>query len=173
MNSRISRALDWLDSRKSWQFVVILYTARWVVLAPIMLFEHFCFLGDQQSAAQMSELSKVNLAVLLVFMVIMSPLLETLLECTLPYFIVSRVRNYRQSRPKRPWGFVVVSACVMALLHPMLAALAPSFITGAFLAYCYSHFAQRRAWQAILAATVFHGAINIVGWVMMMVSTNA
>ena len=173
MISRISRALDWVDSRKSWQFVVILYAARWVVLAPIMLLGRFCFSGEQQSAAAMAQLSKVNSAVLLVLMVILSPLLETLVECTLPYFLVCRLRRSKGERPPRLWSFVLVSALVMTLLHPMLAALAPSFITGAFLAYCYAHFACRGAGQAILAATVFHGAINIVGWVMMMVSINA
>ena len=52
------------------------------------------------------------------------------------------------------------------LLHPMMAALLPSLITGAFLAYCYAHFASRSAGQAVLATTAFHGAINVVGWTM-------
>ncbi len=54
----------------------------------------------------------------------------------------------------------------MAAFHPMLAAILPSFITGAFLAYCYAHFAPRGAWRVIVATGVFHGAINIVGWTM-------
>jgi hypothetical protein len=58
----------------------------------------------------------------------------------------------------------------MALVHPMLAAILPSLITGAMLAYCYAHFAIRGAGQAILATTVFHGAINIVGWTIIVIS---
>ena len=170
MNFRISRALDWLDHRKRWQFVAVLYVVRGALITAIMAIEHLCFPGDQQSVAQASELSKLNPGVLLVLLVIMSPLIETLLECSLPYFIFSRMRNYRQSRPTRPWGFVVVSACVMALLHPMLSALAPSLVTGTFLGYCYAHFAARNAGQAILATSVFHGAINMVGWIMILTS---
>jgi len=56
----------------------------------------------------------------------------------------------------------------MAVLHPVLGAVLPSLITGAFLAYCYAHFARRNAWQAVLATTIFHGAINIVGWIMIL-----
>jgi hypothetical protein len=58
----------------------------------------------------------------------------------------------------------------MALFHPMLPAILPSLITGAFLAYCYAHFAEKGVGQAILATIGFHGAINIVGWTMIIMS---
>jgi len=94
-------------------------------------------------------------------------------ECMLPYFVLSRVRPHRGKMPARQWDFVLVSASLMVLFHPTLAALVPSLITGAFLAYCYAHFARRSAGKAILATTVFHGAINIVGWVMLMISIHS
>jgi hypothetical protein len=102
--------------------------------------------------------------------VIIPPLLETLVECSLPYWVISRIRDYRAKRPRRCWGFVAVSACVMAAFHPMLAALLPAFVTGAFLAYCYAHLALTGIGRTILATAVFHGAINIVGWTMLVVS---
>lgn len=163
--------LAWLDQRDAWQFVGVLYVARWVALAFVVALSHFVFSDHQNAAASIPEgLHKVNAAALFFMLVVISPLIETLVECTLPYFLISRVRDSRETRPNHSWGFVGVSACVMALLHPMLAALAPSLITGAFLAYCYAHFAARNTGQAILATTTFHAGINIVGWTMILMS---
>jgi len=161
--------LDWLDSRKGWQFVVILYLARWLALAPFMILMLFLDLGEL-AASEMETLLQMHPALLLVFIVVVSPLLETLIECTLPYFVLSRLRPRRHKMPARQWDFVIVSALLMVLFHPTPAALVPSFITGAFLAYCYAHFARHNAAKAILATMVFHGAINIVGWGMLMLS---
>jgi hypothetical protein len=161
----VGKLLDWIDATPPWQFVAILYGARWIALAPTMVIAHFVFTRSQNSAASMPEEWTHGSPVgLFLGLVVIPPLLETLVECSLPYWIISRVRNYRVNRPKRCWGFVVVSACVMAVLHPMPAALLPALITGAFLAYCYSHFAPTGISKAILATTVFHGAINMVGW---------
>jgi hypothetical protein len=166
-----NRLLDWLDRRNAWQFVGVLYVARWLALAPVLALSHFVFTDAQKAdAAVPQELTDRNAGVLLVMVVVVSPLVETLLTCTLPYFVVSRLRDYRRNRPKHCWGFVVVSACLMALMHPMLAAVLPSLITGAMLAYCYAHFATRGVGPAILATTIFHGAINIVGWAMIVMS---
>ena len=173
MKAKILGALNWLDRRNDWQFVLILYVARWIVLSPIIMARHFTSPGAQESAAGASQLSQMSPLVLLLLMVVMSPLLETLIECSLPYFIISRLRRVRGRMSARPWGFELASAILMALFHPMLPALAPSFITGAFLAYCYGHFAARNVGQAILATTVFHGGINIVGWAMMLFATSA
>ena len=160
--------LYWIDGRSPWQFVGILYGARWVALAPIMAFSHFVFTQSQQSTASMpQEWSHGSPVGLFLGLVVIPPLLETLVECSLPYWIIARVRNYRLNRPKHSWGFVAVSACVMAALHPMVAALLPALVTGAFLAYCYAHFAPTGIWKAILATGVFHGAINMVGWTML------
>ncbi len=167
----VGNLLDWIDDRHPWQFLTILYAARWVALAPIMALSHFVFTQSQKSAASMPEKwSEGSPLGLFVGLVVIPPLLETLMECSLPYWVISRIRDYRVKRPKRCWGFVALSACAMAVLHPMVAALLPALITGAFLAYCYAHFAPASIWRAILATTIFHGAINIVGWTMLVVS---
>ena len=159
-----------MNKRKGWVFVIILYIARFHVLMPIMILNRFIFTDAQQAAASLPEgLNNANPAILFLALVVVSPLIETLVECTLPYLVISYIRDYRYNRPKRCWGFVAISACVMALLHPMLAAILPSLITGAFLAYCYAHFATRSAGQAILATTVFHSGINMVGFAMILI----
>ncbi len=166
-----SAVLDWIDQRPPWQFVAILYGARWVALVPVLAFGHCVFTQSQRSAASIPDRwSQGSPIGLFLGLVVMPPLLETLIECAVPYWVVSRVRDCRKERPRRCWGFVAVSACVMAVLHPMLAALLPALITGAFLAYCYAHFAPIGIWMAILATTVFHGAINMVGWTMLVLA---
>ncbi len=166
-----TRLLDWLDQRTALQFCGILYVARWIFLAPVIALDNIVFTDAQEVAASIPDAAgKMNSVFLLFLFVIISPLFETLVECSLPYLIISRIRNYRQNRPKRCWGFIAISACVMALFHPMLAATLPSLITGAFLAYCYAHFAEKGVGQAILATIGFHGAINIVGWTMVIMS---
>ena len=137
-------------------------------MAPVLAFSHFVFSSTQKAAASMpEELSQASPIGLFLALVLITPLFETLVECTVPYWIISRIRDYRTRRPKRCWGFVAVSACVMTVFHPMLAALLPALVTGVFLAYCYAHFAPNGIWKAILATTVFHGAINMVGWTML------
>ena len=54
----------------------------------------------------------------------------------------------------------------MALLH-FPYALPCGFVTGAFLAYCYAHFAVRSQWLAFVAAALYHAAINLVGFVLL------
>ncbi len=167
----VTAVLDWVDGRNPWQFVAILYAARWGALAPVMAFEHFVFSAAQKSAASMpEEWSQASPFGMFLALVIISPLFETLVECAGPYWIISRVRDYRLNRPKRCWGFVAVSACVMGVLHPILAAVLPALITGAFLAYCYAHFAPTGIGKAILATSVLHGAINVVGWTMLVLA---
>lgn len=160
--------LDWLDRRKAWQFLAILYMARWVALAPILALTPFLFTRGRVSAAtvpeQWSEFTPLGL---LLGVVIVPPLLETLLECSLPYWIVSWARDYRRRRPKRCWGFVAISACLMGVLHPIPGAIIPALVTGVFLAYCYVRFAATSIWQAILATWAFHAAINLVGWTLL------
>jgi len=165
---RLSPLLDWLDRRKAWQFVAILYAARWVALAPVMIGSRYVFTQDQNAAASVPPQWREGTTLgLFLSLVLISPILETLLECSLPYWIIANVRDYRSNRPNHCWGFVAISACLMAALHPMLAALLPAFITGAFLAYCYVHFASGGTWRATAATAIFHGGINIVGWTML------
>jgi len=161
----ISKTLDWVDQRKPLQFLAILYVARWIVVAPLFPLNRILFSSEtlEKGSVEASQFSQGPVLLLFIF-VILAPLIETLIECLLPYFIVSRVRNYRDSRPERCWGFIAISACAMGVYHPMLSAIVPALITGTFLAYCYAHFAEKSIWQAILATIGFHGAINLVGW---------
>lgn len=164
MGFRLSKSLDWLDSRASWQFLSILYVARWVLIVPYMISAKFLFTDAQISAAGVSELSDIEPVLLFATIVIVGPLLETLVECSLPFFLLSHLQRNKGKLASRPWLFVVISALLMVVFHPMLAAIVPSFITGVFLAYCYAHFASRGFGCALLCTAGFHGAINMVGW---------
>lgn len=166
MQFRLSKCLNWLDSRHPWQFLGILYLARWVFIVPYMIGARFLFTDVQIRAADASELSKINPALLFSMIVIISPLLETLLECSLPYFILSYWQRRKGKLFARPWLFIIISALIMVLLHPMPAAVIPSFVTGIFLAYGYAHFASHGFRYSLLYTTAFHTAINIVGWTM-------
>ena len=163
---RVTRLLDWLDTRNAWQFLGLLYLARWVALIPVIVLEQVVFTGAQTQAASMPEQWRHGSPLgMFLGLVIFPPLLETLVECSLPYWLIGKLWVSRRSG--RAWGFILVSAFVMAVLHAMLAALLPASITGAFLAYCYAHFAPSSISKAILATAGFHGAINLVGWTML------
>jgi hypothetical protein len=96
-----------------------------------------------------------------------APTLETLIECTAPYWFMDRVLKLER---RSPWPFVIVSALIMVLLHPLTPiVILMAFITGCFLAYVYAHFAPRSQWKAFLHAALFHAAINLVGWTMLLV----
>lgn len=166
----MSKSLDWLDSRSSWQFLSILYTVRWIVIVPYMIAARFLFTDAQLSAADVSKLSDIEPALLFATIVIIGPLLETLVECSLPFLLLSYLQRNKGKPAARPWLFVVISALLMVVFHPMLAAIVPSFITGVFLAYCYAHFASRGFGCVLLCTTGFHGAINVVGWTMIVLS---
>ncbi len=168
---RLNRLLDWLDSKSGWPFVAILYIARWLVLLPVSAVTHFALSDADLAAASIPDEWKDGTAIgLFVGLVVVPPLLETLLVCSLPYWIVSWVRGYRQRRPHRCWVFVAISACGMVALHPIPAAVPATLVTGVFLAYCYAHFAATSTWKAIVATWVFHGGINLVGWTMLMIA---
>jgi len=164
--------LGWLDSRSTWQFLGILYMARWVFIIPYMIGATFLFTDAQLARASASELSAVNPVLLLANIVVLGPLLETLVECSLPFFVLSFIQRKKGRLPARPWLFIMISALLMVLLHPILAAVVPSFVTGFFLAYCYAHFASRGFGYALLRTTGFHGAINIVGWTLITFGVN-
>ncbi|MGA2035049.1 MAG: hypothetical protein ABSG68_22600 [Thermoguttaceae bacterium] len=149
--------------------MAILYVVRWIVLVPLGWLVDLMFAPAQISDASIS-IGEMNPLAFFLVAVVIDPPLETVVECALPYSVISWIRNYRQKRPKRCWGYVAISACVMAVLHPVIAALPFSLITGAFLAYCYAHFAPISTWRAIFATAAFHAAINLVGWVTLVIS---
>lgn len=173
MALRISRWLDWLDSRAAWQFLGILYIVRWWFIVPYMIAEKFLFTDAQISAASLPELSGISPVILFAIIVILDPLLETLVECSLPFLALSLIHRKKGKLSARPWLFVILSAMLMVILHPMLAAVVPSFVTGLFLAYCYGHFAVRNFGSALMYTTAFHAAINIVGWSMIVFAGTA
>jgi len=88
------RTLDWLDQRKAWQFVAILYAARWVALAPVMVLSHLVLTEGQKQASAMPEQWREGSPLgLFLGLVVVPPVLETLLECSLPHWVFSKVRD--------------------------------------------------------------------------------
>ena len=138
---------------------------RWAVILPLNLIVAEITPRASRDAAP-TNLSG-NLLWLLLILVLAAPLIETLIECSLPYLALSKI-----ARPMPRGLFLVVSAAVMALLHLVSwLAVINAFITGAFIAYVfwYAH-RQGGHGSAILHATAFHGAINLVGWAMLLAS---
>lgn len=143
----------------AWLFTGILWLLRWAIILPLnWIVSLISSTGGSESIALPD-----NAILVAVLMVVVSPLAETLLECSLPYWVLGRF-----SKPVRPWLFVTVSASLMALLHMIsVMVVVNALITGAFIAFVYAQHAPRRHSTAILHAFAFHGAINLVGWVML------
>ncbi len=163
MNAHVEgrNLLNRLDTLSPWAFTGTVYLLRWLVVLPISF-------AIQQLSAAKGTLGFEGSPVSLLFgFLILAPVSETLLECTLPYWLMAKVGAI--AADKRPWGFVAVSAILMALLHlgAWPAALVPSLVTGSFLAYTYSHFARNSTATAILHTCVFHASINLVGWILL------
>ena len=149
--------LDWLDRQHGFVFWIVLYLARWPVIIPVGWLQGMLaslFLGNPPANATLQPY---------VGMLIYPPILETLVECTLPYGVLSRMGRISTGRP---WAFIVVSGGIMGVLH-LPYALPCGFVTGLFLAYCYAHFAKRSHWLAFAATALYHAAINVVGFVLL------
>ena len=160
MNTRLDmgKVLDRLDRLSPWAFTGILYILRWMVIIPLAF-----VLTLFTTSSQAVEFQGAPLGLFIGF-IFLAPLGETLIECALPYWVMLKFNKIPLG--KRPWLFVAISAGIMALLHieawPL--ALPPSLMTGAFLAYTYAHFAPRGFGRALLHTSLFHAAINIIGW---------
>ena len=154
--------LDWLDSLSPWAFTGLLYLARWVAILPIGY-----ALGQMGASDKMSFDGSAS--VLFFGFIFLGPVIETVIECVIPYWLMRKMRGIAAGR--RSWGFVVVSAGIMTLLHvgAWPSAVLPSLVTGGFLAYTYAHFAASRVGMAMLHTWAFHASINIVGWVLLFV----
>jgi hypothetical protein len=151
----------WLHTLPGWQFTLVLYLLRWAIVLPLgFLVQPFATSTDH---VQVSSGDPVSF---LLFGVLLDPLIETLLECSLVYIVlhsILRVSTYRV----RP--FVFCSAIAMVLLHPLTPVVSIfAFITGSFLAYVYAHFAPINHIRAIKHTAAFHMGINLVGWVLML-----
>ena len=161
--NRADRVLDRLDALPPWGFTGSLYLVRWGIVVPIGY--ALGLLGAPGSRAAFDG----SPMVLLFGFIFLAPLLETLVECVVPYWLMLKMGATEVS--KRAWGFVAVSALIMALLHmgAWPSAILPSLVTGGFLAYTYSHFAVSGTGTALLHTWVFHAGINLVGWLLIFV----
>ncbi len=165
--------LDWLDQRKPLEFIAILYLVRWALIFPASALGSLLFSDAALKAASVPReelLARFGALGLLVAFTVLSPLAETLIMCTVPYTIFAWVFKYGRNRPERAWTFVLVSALMMVGFSPIPGSILFSFITGAFVAYSYAHFAPLGARKAILAAAGFLAAINVVGWTFIVLS---
>ncbi len=160
----LKKWLDWLEGQRLPRFVLFLYLSRWAVIFPAALLNGWLFPGQVDTTV--TDLGTLHPLVLFLAMVVVNPLFEMLIECALPYWVLGRVRL----PSGRPWLFIFVSASLMALLHPLPAALIPSLVTGFFLAYTYGHCARQGILKAMLWTTLFHGGINLVGYVLLVLA---
>jgi hypothetical protein len=157
--SRASSFGGWLNALPDWQFTATLYLLRWAVILPLAI-----ILSPFSSPTDEFEAHGSPLSYLIPFLVA-APVIETLIECSVPYLVMHGVLRL----PRRsPWPFVLVSAVLMVVLHPITPNVVVfAFVTGGFLAYVYAHFAAQSQLKAILHTAVYHAAINLVGWTMM------
>lgn len=151
---------NWLHSLPDWQFTGVLYLLRWAVIIPLAVLSYPFTTAEAAFQAEGDPFRY-----LLPFLVV-APVLETLLECALPYWLMYGL--FRRT-PQSPWPFVVVAALAMVVLHPLVPpVILFAFITGAFLGYVYVHFALLSRWKAFLHTVVFHAGINLIGWLTML-----
>jgi hypothetical protein len=156
-----SSLLARLHRLPDWRFTGTLYLLRWAVILPLAL-----VLWPFSSPGDAFHGEGDPWRYLIPFL-LLAPTLETLIECSLPYWVMHRVLRWKR---RTPWPFVVVSATVMVLLHPLTPVVITfAFVTGSFLAYVYAHFARQSQVKAFLHTAVFHGGINIVGWSVMFI----
>ncbi len=163
------RVLDWVDARPDWTFFGVLYLARWVCVGAVwplqMVLVTRIYQGEQPDLLQENMDHLAVLVVLFFLLLIAAPLVETLFECALPHWVFSKFR----AMPARPWGFIMVATLLMTVLHPIATAPA-TVVTGAFLGYCYAHYAPSSRLRAILFTTLFHAGINAVGFLLLALS---
>jgi hypothetical protein len=156
-----SSVLAWVNGLADWRFTGFLYLLRWAIILPLSL-----ALRPLISPEATFQGGGDPWGYLIPFLIV-APTLETLIECTLPYWVLHRVFRWKR---RTPWPFVVVSALAMVVLHPLLpVVIVMAFVTGSFLAYVYAHFAQQSHAKAFLHTAVFHAAINLVGWTILMI----
>jgi hypothetical protein len=154
--------LDWLDRQNDVVFFVVLYFVRWPVVLSLSALQSIfvrALVGDKA----MESFLPSNALVAFLVMVVAYPIIETPLECSLPYWFLKKLDKINAPRP---WLFIFVSAALMGFLH---CGLPLSLVTGLFLGYCYAHYAGKSQGLALGCTVLFHAAINLTGWVMMFV----
>jgi len=161
MNTR-PKALDRLDGMPPWGFTGMLYCVRWLIVIPTAFIVGHLF-PTREAALQDADVNILG-------GILIAPVLETLLECAVPYWMMRKLGCIPPNR--RAWGFIIVSGILMMLLHAGAwpAAILPSFVTGGFLGYTYAHFAPVGFAQAFIHTSVFHASINIVGCILVAIA---
>ncbi|HEX4414337.1 MAG TPA: hypothetical protein VH107_11960 [Lacipirellulaceae bacterium] len=143
-----------------WQFTLTLYLLRWAIVIPLGY-----LLNPTSSATDRAQLQNVDLTNFFLTGVLLDPLVETVVECSLVYIVLHSILRVST---QRVLPFVFCSAMAMVLLHPLTPIVFTfAFITGLFLAYVYAHFAPINHIRAIKHTAAFHAGINLVGWAMM------
>lgn len=157
----LRRWLDRLDALPPVRFTVALYLLRWLAIAPLMI-----MLPSDASSETMERLRTMHVLDAAVGLLIGAPLFETLIECLLPYLVLQlALRRTRYAGCRRHWPFIALSALIMVAVHPLEPrTITATAITGSFLAYTFAHFAPTSRGRAFLATSVFHAAINLVGF---------
>lgn len=161
----LRRWLDRLDALPPVRFTVALYLLRWLAIVPLMI-----LLPSPASAATMEWLRAMPIPDAAFGLLIDAPLSETVIECLLPYLVLQlALRRTRYAGCRRHWPFIALSALIMVALHPLEPrTITATTITGSFLAYTFAHFAPTSRGRAFLATAVFHAAINMVGFAMVL-----
>jgi hypothetical protein len=154
--------LDRFDRSPDGWFFVLLYAIRWPIVLPLAYANEPLarILGaDIAKYEAMAAEAGANPVGALLSSVIFAPVVSVAIICALPYVIA---KLFRAPSP-RPWGYVATTAIIMVLIDPLFAVF-PSAVTGAFLGYCYAHFAPRGQLKAYGWTVLYLAAINIVGW---------
>src|SRR6187549_1501475 len=85
------------DALADWQFTLVFYLLRWAIVLPLGW-----LLSPFSAPADRFQLSFPDPWSYLLPFLIVAPTLETLLECTLPYSLMYKLRG---RRPQSPWPF--------------------------------------------------------------------
>jgi len=153
---RPTRIHQWLCELTDVQLWTALFLGRALLIAPILAVLYFGRL--EPVVAPMNLVSQVHSLTLLTYVLLIAPALETLFECSLPHLLL-KARVYRS-----PWRFALISATLMAAIHPLGLVSVFPLLTGLLLAYCYLLFLRRYGAKAAFAATAsLHVAINLAG----------
>ena len=148
----------WLRALPDMQLWAALFAGRALLGLPLLAVFYFGKIGT--AAVPRDFPTSIHSPAFLAYVLLVAPVTETLLECSLPHLIL-RARIHRH-----PWLFTIVSAALMAAIHPIGLASVFPLLTGLLLAYCYLLFLHRHPARVAFAVTAsFHIAINLAGLV--------
>src|SRR5215212_1996507 len=92
---------DWLNGLRDWQFTLALYLFRWAIVLPLAF-----VLPPFSTSADRFHLTNTDPWYYLLPFVVYAPILETMIECTLPYSVMYKLLKFR---PRSSWPFVVAA----------------------------------------------------------------